>query len=165
MPRGPFGFPRVTDLGPFVEETKQLTEEELNEKWGWEDCRSTARDEVDKQICREIKKRAIELLEDPDVGPPVDNLEDINSGFCEFVSESINELALENQRVRVLEDGSMNTWHYWIEYKGRHFDAEVPTGVDKPHRIPFFERLDFKEDEMGEEYWKVVKVSENACRR
>lgn len=127
MPEGPLGAPRVSNVGPL----SRATEEEIR-RW-WDDCPAQGKE---NKICTEIKKSAIAILENQGFYAECDDLVDINSGSCASVAERVfNEVS----GVHVWEAGPGD--HVWIEYNGKHYDAEVPTGVDEPLDLPFFQRI------------------------
>lgn len=134
MPEGPLGFPRFSTLGPLTRET----EADLRKQW--DSCDKNARDEIDIEICRTLKETAIKLISDQDISPVVQDLKDINSGFCLHASESVLENIVSNEDVRILQDSTMGFNHCWIEYNGKHFDTEVPSGVNDPGDLPAWKR-------------------------
>lgn len=126
MPEGPSGIPRITNLGPL----SRSTEEEIKAQWN--ECP----DGKAGEICGEYKHSALVVLENQDVFPKCDTLEDINSGRCAKIAERVfNEVG----DVRIFEAGVGD--HVWISYKDKHYDAEVPTGVEDPLDLPFFDRI------------------------
>jgi len=127
MPQGPKGAPRLTNLGPL----SRSTEEEIRQYW--EPCPTGGEAE---QICIEAKKVALAILENQDFFAKCDDLVDINSGSCASVAERVFE---QVEGVRIYKGGDKD--HVWIEYNGKHYDAEAPTGVDNYKDLPFFKRL------------------------
>lgn len=68
----------------------------------------------------------------------------INEGFCgDFADDLSGELDLLGEvgvqlgAEDVIEGGTVHGEHYWVWYRGRHYDSEAPTGVldwiDLPH--------------------------------
>lgn len=133
MPEGPLGFiPRASTFGPFSRET----EEEVRDRW--DNCRENARDEVDVRICRIIKLQAVRTLESQEVRPLCSTLRDINGGLCGFITAQTLE-HFNNPEIKEGEAGGR--WlHRFIVYRGRYFDAEVPSGVDDVGNIPMHQR-------------------------
>lgn len=127
MPEGPLEGPRLTNLGPFSRQTK----EELKEQW--DICPS---EERPSEICKTIKSGAIQVLEGQGFYAECSTLEDINGGFCTNIAFAVKR-QLEYTTVLLTMGGD----HYWIEYNGIHYDAEVPTGVTDPFDLPFFNRV------------------------
>lgn len=127
MPEGPLGAPRLTNLGPLSRATK----EEVRSRW-----RGCPENEKERQMCIEIKVAAISILENQGVLAKCDTLEDINNGRCFDISGRVSE---QLDYVTVLETFGRD--HSWIEYSGKHYDAEVPTGVNDPFDLPFFQRI------------------------
>lgn len=127
MPEGPLGGPRLTNLGPFSRSTK----EELTEKW--DTCPKSGKE---REICQSIKVATISILENQGFFTECKNLVDINSGFCGTVADQVAD---EVDNVSILQVGDGD--HMWIEYNNKHYDAEVPTGVDDPFNLPFFKRI------------------------
>lgn len=69
---------------------------------------------------------------------------DINNGECEdFALEIIRRMGGYSPD---LTDGAPNDMecklpgHYWIEYKGKYYDAECPQGVSKWQELPIFKK-------------------------
>ena len=128
MPEGPFEFKRFNNIGPLTRATK----EEL--KNNWQRCPKSGKA---NEICQEIKVGSIAILENQKFFAKCDTLVDINSGQCFKVAEQVVENVGGVTALRV-GDGD----HFWIEYNGRHYDAEVPSGVDEFRKLPFFGRAD-----------------------
>ena len=138
------------------------------DEYEWDDCRKNARDEVDVILCKSIKEIARELM-----GEAVPSPKSVNKGLCSHLSDkvvyntqvgSLSEkedieikrlvtiVELEdgdvvNRHLKEFESGDLNIEHCWFEYNGRHFDAEVPSGVDDMNNLPIFKRLDVTIDE------------------
>lgn len=130
MPQGPAGAPRLTNIGPL----SRQTEEEIREEWLRCPQSGTERD-----ICENIKFVSIDILEDQGVLASCDDLVDINSGECASVARQTYARLEDTDGVSVLAIGDKD--HVWIEYRGKHYDAEVPTGVDEFIQLPFFQRI------------------------
>lgn len=152
MPEGPFGFPRFETVGPLSRETKS----DIKRQW-----RQCPTDERPKQICREIKFRALAIISNQDAFPSFKTLADINGGKCHTVARSV---ARELDYVTRLE--TIGGDHGWIMYEGQHYDAERPAGVDDPFKLPFFFRIPPQEvlrtsqreaEMMGEELPQTVE--------
>lgn len=127
MPEGPLGAPRLSNIGPL----SRATESEIASNW--KECPPHGKP---NQICREIKKASLAILEDQDFFAECEDLADINSGSCASIAERVfNKVS----GVHVWEAGPGD--HVWIEYNGKHYDAEVPTGVEDPLDFPFFDRI------------------------
>ena len=137
MPEGPFGFPRLTRLGPLSKQTVEEMERE------WDECPESGKE---REICRSLKVNAIRILEGdiedeglmPDFLDRIqcDDLISINEGRCGIVaSETLKDI----DGIRVLKFGDGD--HYWIEYNGWHYDAEMPTGVRSWDELPIFRRI------------------------
>lgn len=146
MPEGFLGIPRLTNIGPISRATK----EELREKWD-----TCPRPEREREICETIKFHAVDILENQGVFAECEDLVDINSGRCHDIAQRVSD---ELDYVTYVE--TFGGDHGWIRYDGRHYDAEVPTGVEDPFNLPFFGRisatqvLDWAREEarmMGEE--------------
>lgn len=128
MPEGPAGAPRLYNYGPF----SRLTEDEIRENW--EPCPDSGKE---ADICVEIKKAALAILEGQQVFAQCDTLEKINSGRCDSVADRVHR---ELPYTLVLRIGDAD--HFWIEYKGKHYDAEAPTGVYDYTDLPIFSRFE-----------------------
>lgn len=127
MPEGPLGAPRLTNIGPL----SRATEDELEMEWG-----TCPKRGPEAEICKEIKKVSITILENQGFFADCKTLVDINSGNCDRVSQKVAKGVPEATEMKV-GDGD----HYWIKYNGRHYDAEVPTGVDHWRDLPIFIRI------------------------
>lgn len=66
---------------------------------------------------------------------------EINNGYCRmFIADVVDYLGNPDDVVR--HDAS--DVHSWIEYDGRHYDAETPRGVPEACQLPIWNR--FPED-------------------
>lgn len=63
----------------------------------------------------------------------------MNKGLCEQFAEDVLEL-VGNNDVSIEDNASEWFNHCWLEYKGRYYDAEAPTGVDEVADLPIFIR-------------------------
>jgi hypothetical protein len=129
MPEGPLGAPRLTNVGPL----SRITKSEMRSNW--EECPSSGKD---GEICKMIKRIAIQILEDQEAFPEYETLQDINSGNCHKLAQVLVNTEV-GDGVDVLKAGY--GYHVWVEYKGTHFDAETPSGVDDYKQLPFFDRV------------------------
>lgn len=127
MPEGPLGAPRLTNIGPL----SRATAEEIKQHWF--ECPDTGKE---SEICINIKKSALAILENQGLFTECQTLEEINQGNCGKVASRV---AQQIDGVTVLEVGTGD--HFWIEYNGKHYDAEVPTGVDTFRELPIFARI------------------------
>jgi len=127
MPEGPAGFPRLFNIGPL----SRATEEEVRAKW--DECPESGKEH---EICREIKRISLELLDNEGFIARCDTLEDINGGSCCVVTDFVLP-EVDDVEVWKIGDGD----HFWIHYNGRHYDAEVPTGVNDWRDLPIFGRI------------------------
>jgi len=67
----------------------------------------------------------------------------INNGECEDFAMTIIERMggyTEELREGTPDFDSVLPGHYWIEYKGKYYDAECPSGVSDWHKLPVFRR-------------------------
>jgi hypothetical protein len=127
MPEGPLGAPRLTNVGPLSRSTK----EEIRIKW-----RRCPLSGKPNEICKATKKASLTVLEEQGIFADYETLEDINSGCCNRVASIVVK---QVDGVTAMKAGDWD--HVWIEYNGRHYDAEVPTGVDQYKDLPFFGRI------------------------
>jgi len=127
MPEGPLGAPRLQNLGPLT----RPTQSELESKW--ESCPDTGKP---AKICETIKFHSIIVLESQGFFVNCNSLAEINSGKCTRIAETVTG---EIDDLTVLQAGYGD--HVWVEYNGRHYDAEAPTGVDEAFDLPFFARI------------------------
>jgi len=129
----------------------------------WDHCQKNPRDKVDLILCKSIKDATRELM-----GEAIPTPQRVNEGLCAHVSDNViydtrvgslaekedieirrlvSVLEIEdedivNRELKEFESGDLNIEHCWFEYNGRHFDAEVPSGVDDVNDLPIFKRLD-----------------------
>lgn len=131
MPEGPLGFPRLTSIGPFSRKTR---EEVMGD---WQDCLESGKP---RQICRSIKFHTLRVINNDLRTNPLygscDTAQEVNEGRCDIVALKVLE---EIDNINVMQYGIGE--HYWIEYNGRHYDAEVPTGVNDPKDLPAIQRF------------------------
>lgn len=67
----------------------------------------------------------------------------INQGRCEQFAEDVLEYLFKkgNSGNIEMEDNAYDDYnHCWLEYEGRYYDAETPTGVDYLDNLPIFVR-------------------------
>lgn len=131
MPEGPLGFPRLSTIGPLSKSTR----EEVENKW--DECPESGKQ---REICRAIKRNSIKVLEGELGSNPLlggcGTIMEINEGRCGVVAfETFRQV----DGIKVFEAGDSE--HFWIFYKGRHYDAEVPTGVNDAFDLPIFGRI------------------------
>lgn len=92
------------------------------------------------EICQALQSVKHQLLAD-NVRPRIKCREDFGRGWCRHIaSEVITEIG-KDRDVNVLYAGGMGGAHFWIEFNGRHFDAEKPCGVDDWRELPTVKRL------------------------
>lgn len=127
MPQGPAGAPRLTNIGPL----SRPTEEEIRDRW--QECPKSGKPH---EICVAVKKAAIIILEQQGTYAECDTLAKINGGNCFDIIELVIE---QLDYVNVLESGDSD--HVWIEYRGKHYDAERPHGVGNPMSLPTNTRM------------------------
>jgi hypothetical protein len=131
MPEGPLGAPRLTNVGPL----SRSTEQEIKDKWN--PCPESGKP---NEICRTMKKASLAVLEQQGIFAEYETLQSINSGCCNRVASIVVKRV---DGVTAMKAGDWD--HVWVEYNGRHYDAEVPTGVDNYKDLPFFNRVSEKE--------------------
>lgn len=86
------------------------------------------------------------------VNPPVNDASDINNGHCKPFARDIKRKIGDNVQIHSwgFDTNGYNSYaHSWIEYDGRHYDAECSQGVEHPSELPIFQRaeIDPTEDE------------------
>ena len=60
-------------------------------------------------------------------------------GNCDTFAEAVQARALElgaTVKVRGTDWYSADPEHVWVEYKGKHYDAEAPLGVKRWRQLP-----------------------------
>jgi hypothetical protein len=71
---------------------------------------------------------------------------EINNGLCEeFAGKVIDYMDGESQDLYDLATPYTDVYedwpgHYWVYYKGKHYDAECPEGVENWEDLPIFQR-------------------------
>ena len=68
---------------------------------------------------------------------------DINNGSCEDFQQEVTT-AFPEAHERVTENypsAARMPGHCWVFFRGRHYDAETPRGVDRWQRLPIFRRV------------------------
>lgn len=60
---------------------------------------------------------------------------DINGGECDTFADRVKAHFPEVE----FRDSPLG--HRWMYWNGRHYDAEVPNGVEDPAKLPFFLRI------------------------
>lgn len=87
------------------------------------------------EITQEINKLVKEYNKNP---------YDINNGGCEgFMGSIIGRMGGYSRDLTCGTPDFDSRWpgHYWIEYKGRYYDAECPNGVSDWRKLPIMVRL------------------------
>jgi hypothetical protein len=125
MPEGPFGGPRVTNLGPLSRSTVQEV------RSTWDECPEA---EKSQEICRSIKYHSLSIIKNQDIFPDCDDIESINEGRCYDIATKVLD---DVDGIRIFKVGDYD--HVWIVHNGKHYDAEKPSGVDEYMELPFFE--------------------------
>ena len=76
----------------------------------------------------------------------VKTVEDINNGYCKQFAKGVKDVAVDGVRIRTHDfDETYSSFaHAWIEFNGKHYDAECPEGVENPEELPFFKRNDIE---------------------
>lgn len=72
--------------------------------------------------------------------PEPDGPADLNNGFCNAVAADLLDALDEPAGAVIHEAFSRNARHQWLEVDGRHYDAEVPAGVDDFEDLPIWSR-------------------------
>lgn len=103
------------------------------------DCRSDTRNGIEREICSVIKQLSKGIIKG-EQHPKVTCLPEINGGFCRFVAVETYLRLDDPDNIKLLEHGNMGTVHVWLEYNGKHFDAEVPCGVNNFNDLPLAKR-------------------------
>lgn len=75
-----------------------------------------------------------------DVRPEIACREDFGRGWCRHIASEVYARIDDKDSVNILFSGSMGGNHFWLEYAGRHFDAEKPCGVDHWRKLPAVQR-------------------------
>lgn len=88
-----------------------------------------------------IKNIILALIKEWNISPY-----DINNGQCEdFAMEIINRMGGYSANItevcteNFVEFGEL-VGHYWILYKGKHYDAECPNGTKDWKNLPIFNK-------------------------
>jgi hypothetical protein len=66
-----------------------------------------------------------------------------NQGFCDDFANNLRKLypGAELWQTYTSANPNMAVGHVWVEYKGKHYDAETPNGVDDWRNIPHIQRV------------------------
>lgn len=80
---------------------------------------------------------------------------EINNGDCDRFADAVCS-KVKGTEVRITEfedefEGYHWVGHFWVEYKGKHYDAECPDGVDNFLDLPIFQKAKVKK---GLEDWR-----------
>lgn len=76
--------------------------------------------------------------------------EELNNGWCFAVANRVCQLVKgakirqsREANVRLREKVCMSNpvGHYWVEYRGRHYDSDAPQGVEGWWELPIFRRV------------------------
>jgi len=65
---------------------------------------------------------------------------EINNGQCEDFMMKLVQRLPDDAVEKTVPFDSHYPGHYWIEYQGRHYDAETPKGVENWKDLPIFKR-------------------------
>lgn len=73
------------------------------------------------------------------------NVEDINHGWCWDWSTAVENFFYDTQDKEYQDDlieiGDEDLGHYFLEFRGRLYDAETPGGVITPSEFPLASRI------------------------
>jgi predicted ABC-type ATPase len=98
--------------------------------------------EEKSNIKKHIDEAAIELIKewvgDEDVELDDGARQSCNEGGCDLIADAVLK-KVPGAKIRVAETKEKQG-HVWIEYKGKHYDAEATDGVDSPEELKFFKR-------------------------
>lgn len=75
----------------------------------------------------------------------INDAEDINNGKCSQFVKSVKDTLGSPDDLKICSygyEGSkyQSNAHKWIFFRGKHYDAECPEGVNKPQNLPIFQR-------------------------
>lgn len=93
-----------------------------------------------RQICQALKSEVQSMMQQPDrFDLPASSPSEICEGLCSYPAQNVfDDLQLDH--LRLVEAGMMNFAHVWLEYKGKHYDPEVPSGIYDYRDLPVFGR-------------------------
>lgn len=81
-----------------------------------------------------------DFLFNTDMKPSIDSVEDINYGFAlAFAVEVYNQIGEGRGELTLCCGGAMNMEHFWIQFDGKYYDAEVSSGVCNWEDLPIFD--------------------------
>lgn len=89
----------------------------------------------------------------------LDDISQVNNGHCQLFVRSVFDtvrrqygvgyvtLSPESNASRLIENtygeySMVDGAHAWIEFKGKHFDAECPEGTEEASELPIFQRAE-----------------------
>lgn len=132
--------------------------ESYNDKYGWESCPTD--DPLEEKLCKKIKKSALRLLENPHAVSPLSSqdLDEpwvINFGYCRVTICDLEKFIEIHDEIDVINGSVGRSNHWWIRYNGKHYDAEVPSGVERAVMLPTF---DERADELRDDEYTVEDV-------
>jgi hypothetical protein len=117
----------------------------------WEDLKENDLNSIYPKILAQTEKDALEIVYknwDKFGG------KECNSGFCDIFAQKLSK-HLPGSKIMSTEDDRGKTFgHVWVEYKGRHFDAETPNGVFSWKRLPWM--IDFYKN--NKEYPSDIEI-------
>lgn len=66
-----------------------------------------------------------------------------NQGFCDDFASNLRKLypGAKLRQTFTSANPNMAAGHVWVEYKGKHYDAETPNGVSDWKDIPHIQRV------------------------
>jgi hypothetical protein len=87
----------------------------------------------------QIKDVITKLIKEFNISP-----QQINNGECDQFAVEIGILFPESDELCSEVVGIFEPRHIWIEYKGKHYDAETPNGVSDYKKLPIFKNSKIK---------------------
>jgi|APHM01.1.fsa_nt_gi hypothetical protein len=125
MPEGPAGAPRLTTIGPL----SRPTADDIRETWN--ECPDNF--ENQQEICTEVKRASVQVLKNQGIYADFQSINELNTGACHTIAKTVkNRIPYVEWRMTIGGD------HSWVKYNGRHYDAQIPFGVEDLDKIPLF---------------------------
>jgi hypothetical protein len=87
-----------------------------------------------------------------------------NNGFCDIFARNLSKY-LPGSKIMSTEDPRNETLgHVWVEYKGKHFDAETPNGVNSWKELPWMKEFYAKNNSYPSDIENLNEVGDASAK-